>query len=42
MKRKAYIKKMRALLTDLYLDENVWIDKNGSTIFTKLLESAVL
>lgn len=37
MKRKTYIKKMRALLTDLYLDENVWIDKKWINYFYKTL-----
>ena len=37
MKRKTYIKKMRALLTDLYMDDNNWIDKKWINYFYKSL-----
>ena len=37
MKRKTCVKKTRALLTDLYLDENVWIDKKWINYFYKTL-----
>lgn len=37
MKRKTYIKKMRALMTDLYMDKNVWIDKKWVNYFYKAL-----
>lgn len=39
MKRKTYKKKMRMLLTDLYMNENSWIDKKWVNYFYKALRS---